>query len=511
MSPRTPRAADALEHPPASRRARLWTRGLYGAALVLAAAWCARLSTEAVHAVLGTDECFHAWVASWIAQHVRLPGTIEGLYGGFAYSYQPLLHVIGAGAFALLGETGLCLLPLVAAAGAMLAIAADARGAVPGPARAWAVLMLVASGLFATYAVRLYAESLSALVLTGGALVFVVQQHRGGRGWTVLLGALAGLAILAKWSGWALPALLAIAAAVRAARGEGASARGLAAALAIGLLVAAPWLIRNQVLFGSAFYPLGASDVDRELLALHRARFSIPAAAFLAGLPRVLGPVMVAMVAMAALALLIERRWTVRESLWAFALAGIVATALFPVAAARHLVAFLPLLALGSARVVAAAFARRGIPAWPVSLALVVAAGWTLVRAPDHRAGASPPPALLEAFEAVARVTPEDATVLSLWTYDTFYYGKRAATWPTPWGQARSPAPLFTTEDPARFAAALDSLGIGYVLAPKAAPLEPWNGSNYPESFVGCVRTLMEQRRMQVAWQSERFVLLRRE
>ena len=515
MTARTPNGGDEPEREPkAEARARSgrWpARVLYAAVFALAAAWCARLSAEAASAVFGTDECFHAWVAQWIAQHGRLPETIESLYGGFAYFYQPLLHLVGAAGFALLGEAGLRFLPLAAAAGVLLAVAAGARGAVPAAARAWTVLLLVASGLFATWAVRLYAESLSALVLTGGALALVVQQRRGGRGWTILLGVLAGLAILAKWSGWALPALLAIAAAVRAVHGEAAPARSLAAALGIGLLVAAPWLIRNQVLFGSALYPLGATDVDPGLLALHRTRFSIPPPAFFSGLPRLLGPIMVALAAMAALAVVIERRWTVRESVWAFALAGIVATAFMPVAAARHLVAFLPLLALGSAWIVADAFGRRGTPAWPVSLALIAAATWTLVRAPDHRAGASPPPALMEAFEAVARVTPEDATVLSLWTYDTFYHGRRAATWPVPWGQSASPAPLFTTKDPARFAAALDSLGIGYVLAPKSAPLEPWNGSNYPDTFVTCLRVLMESGRIQVAWQSDRFVLLRRE
>jgi hypothetical protein len=57
----------------------------------------------------------------------------------------------------------------------------------------------------------------------------------------------------------------------------------------------------------------------------------------------------------------------------------------------------------------------------------------------------------------------------------------------------------------------LDSLGIGYVLAPQSAPLEPWNGSNYSESLIGCVRTLVEDGRLRTAWQSDRFVLLRRE
>jgi hypothetical protein len=490
---------------------RAWDRALVAAAAVLAFVWVGRLGAQAAGAVFGTDECFHAWLSGWIAAHGRLPDSIPGLYGGFDYSYPPLLHVAGAAAVATAGEGALRFLSLACAAGTLLAVAFAAPGAIPGRARAWAVLLCVASGLYASYAVRLYAESLSALAVTAGGLAFVHQQRAGGRFATLLLGVVAGFAILAKFAGGSVPALVAAGALVRLARGETASARGLLLALAIALAVAAPWLIRNQILFGSPLYPFGASAADSGLLALHVERFSVPPVAFLSGMPRVLGPWLPAMVAVAALALAIERRWQVRESLWAFALAGMVATAFVPPAAARHLVAFLPLLALASSWIVADSLVRRGIAAWPAGAALVAVAAWALVRMPDHRAGASPPPALMDAFAAVARVTPERANVLSLWTYDTFYHAGRAATWPVPWGQARSPAPLFRTDDPLVFAATLDSLGITHVLAPRSAPLEPWNGSNYPESFVACARALMERGGLHVAWQSERFVLLRRE
>jgi len=493
------------------RSASPWERILYALTFALAAVWIVRLGREAAGATFGTDECFHAWVSAWIGAHGRLPDVIPGLYGGFAYAYPPLLHLVGAIASVASGAPGLHLLPLLLAAGTLPVIAFGAPGAIPGRARAWAILTCLASGLFATYAVRLYAEGLTALVVTAGGLAFVHQQRAGGRIATLVLGVLAGLAILAKFSGWALVVLIAAAALVRLVRGEAASARALGLALAIALLIAAPWLVRNQILFGSALYPLGAPDVDPVLMALHRARFSTPPAVFLAGLGQVLGPVLAALLAMAVFGVFVERRWTVRESVWAFAIAGIVGTAFAPVAAPRHLVAFVPLLALASAWIVAGSFAGRRIPSAPVGAVLALVAAWTLVRFPDHRTGASPPPPLMDAFAAVERVTPEGATVLSLWTYDTFYYAHRAATWPVPWGQRVSPAALFQTRDPVVFAAQLDSLGIGYVLAPQAAPLEPWNGSNYPEAFIGCVRTLVETGQLRMAWQSDRFVLLGRE
>jgi hypothetical protein len=117
---------------------------------------------------------------------------------------------------------------------------------------------------------------------------------------------------------------------------------------------------------------------------------------------------------------------------------------------------------------------------------------------------------LRDAFEQVERIVPEDATVLSLWTYDTYFHAHRAATWPIAWGQARRPVEMFRTEDPERFTSVMDSLEIGYILVPQSAPLQPFDGSNYPESFIRCVQSLVESGELQLVWGSERYALLRR-
>jgi hypothetical protein len=480
------------------------------ATIALSVAWCARLALQMRGAMFGTDECFHAYVSRWILEHGRLPDAFPGLYGGFDYYYQPLLHLAGAIVAGLFGESGLRFMPLAFSAGTLLVVAFGALAAIPRHARIWGVLLCLLSGLLATYAVRLYVESLVALLITASALALVDQQRSGGRASTFRLGVLVGFALLTKFTGWALVGLLIVVALWRLVRGDAERARGLGAALCISLLVAAPWLIRNQLLFGSALYPVGAPDLDRELYALHRAHFSISPGTFLRGLPDLLGPFMLAINAMALLGVALERRWALREGLWLFSVAGVVATAFVPMAAARHVTAFLPLLALTASWVVAEALARRGLMVRPVALMLIVAAGLGILQMPDHRATANPPAPLLAAFEAIERVTPERSNILCLWTYDSFYYGHRPATWPVPWGQARSPIELFRTGDPDVFAAAMDSLGIDYVLAPQSAPLEPWNGSNYPESFIGCVRALVERGDLQMAWQSDRVVLLRR-
>jgi Dolichyl-phosphate-mannose-protein mannosyltransferase len=505
--------ADATPGPaggtgPRPARAATWL--VPGAAAVLALVWCGRLGLQAAGGTFATDECFHAHVAGWIAAHGRIPDRFPDLYGGFAYYYQPLLHLIGAAALRLFGPPALHLLSCAFALLTCAVVLWAAPRVIPSTARAWALLLCLTSSLLAAYAVRLYAEGLTTLLVTAGAAVWVRHMETPSRRWTLALGIVTGLALLTKFTGWMLVGLMVATLVAELARGRAARVRDALLVLGVALVIAAPWLIRNQVLFGSMMYPLGAPDLDATLLALQRARFSIPPGVFLAGLPGVLGVFVSALALMAAVTILIERRAGTKEALWLFAVIGLVTVALMPMAAPRHLTPFVPVLALSSAWIVVKALDRRPVMRMPVGVVLFAAAAFAIARMPDYRRTADPPPALVEAVEAVRREVPERDTVLSLWTYATFYYGRRPATWPLAWGQQVSPEPLFETSDPARFGAALDSLGIDAILMPAAAEIEPYTGSNYPESFVTCARVLLERGTLAVAWSSASFVLLRR-
>jgi len=73
---------------------------------------------------------------------------------------------------------------------------------------------------------------------------------------------------------------------------------------------------------------------------------------------------------------------------------------------------------------------------WAISGMLIVVAVLAVSRMPNYRERFDVKPWAMEAFRAVAAHVPAGETVLSLYTYDTFYYARRPATWPIAWGSA---------------------------------------------------------------------------
>jgi hypothetical protein len=469
-----------------------------------------RMWIEARRGVFSSDECFHAYASEWVLAHHRLPTVLPEFYSGFSYYYQPLLHVIGALWSAWFGIAALHVLPVaLASACSLVLLLAPFRG-VPRAARCWAVLLCALNESLANSGVQLYVESLTSLlfVLALFALLEVDREPRAR--WALALGGAIGLALLAKFSGWLLFAYVVVSAFVAALGRDRAHARAFALSALIALAIALPWLIRNQVLFGSAFYPAFAPDLDRALYALNRQKFSLPAGRFLAEVPGVLG-VWLCVAALAAVArALIERRFTIRERVLLFSLLSVLAMAWTPMAAGRHVNALIPVLALVSAWSLADLLESKRALSHAVSAVLVVAAIATWAGARDDRSDADPPMDLRQALSAIRPLVPPGDTILSLWTYDTFYTTRRNATWPIPWGQRVHPDSLFFETDPARFLAQLDRFGIQDLLVPRGAGEPRFDSANYPASFMRCVGQLTRDGALRLEWQSGSLELLRR-
>jgi hypothetical protein len=263
------------------------------------------------------------------------------------------------------------------------------------------------------------------------------------------------------------------------------------------------------VLYGSAFYPVGAPDLDRALYALNRAKFSTPALVFLSQYPGIVGPWLGACVAVAFGAALWLRRFTLREGVMLFAIGGMIATLFTPMGATRHLTPFLALLALTGAWAVHDRVRTRAPLALTVEAVLVTLALYAAVTLPDVRRPADLAERFVEAFPQVAAHTPPGARILSLWTYDTFYYTRRAATWPDPWGQREHPVAMFTDDSADSCLAHLRRSRIDYVLLPRAIRDQEWDSANYPASFIRCMRTLAERDPTRLVWVGETLALLR--
>jgi len=143
----------------------------------------------------------------------------------------------------------------------------------------------------------------------------------------------------------------------------------------------------------------------------------------------------------------------------------------------------------------------------------VLLIGWgttTLIRMPDYRQALNAPPEQLDPYRAVGQYVPAGETVLSLWTYDTFYYSRRDATWPIPWSKSAEEIRLFDEPDPARFLATLDRLSIRYLVVPRSHQPVRFDGVNYTESFVACVIQLVRGGQLRVLWQSPTWAVVGR-
>jgi len=477
---------------------------------MLVAAFLVRIALQASRAVFYTDECFHAHAAQWIAGHHRLPGVMPELYSGFYYYYPPLLHVLGAIWIALLGQGALPFLNVGFTALLLAALWIGLPARPKSRARLWAVLLCLSSNAVGFHSVRFYVEALLALVTLGAVVLLLRFWSTRRMRDAALLGGAVGLALLTKQTALLMLPALAALALLCAARRQGPRAAGLAAALGVALLVALPMFLRNQLLFGDPIYPLLASDLDRTLYDMNRHHFAIPPADFYRESLAAAGPAVVAAGILTLVLAAVRRRATLEALLTAAIALAFGAAPRAPLADPRHLYPLIPPLALLGAGALSAAIGARRRMAIAVWIVLFGAAGFAVVRMPDHRRDLDVPVFLAEAYAAIQSKVPEGETVLSLWTYDTFYYSRRNATWPIPWGQRVHFTGLFRERDPARFLATLDSTGIDCMLVPRWEPSDEFDGVNYPKSFLDCADSLWARGRLRRLWQSDLLILLAR-
>ena len=473
------------------------------ATLLLAIAWLVRLAGMAAGARFATDECFHATVAQWIARHGRLPHVLPEFYSGFAAGYYPpLFHLVGAAAVAAFGAGSLRFLNVFVSALLLAALWLGARGLGAPAAGRWAVALSVANAWISTYAVRLYVEPLT-VVLAVLALVLLLRVHRGG-GWgaAIGLGAVVGAMLVTKQSALAVEGLVLGVAVFDLVRGEALAARRAALGAAVALVVAAPFFVRNAILFGSPIYPAFARDVDPLLFALNRARFTPAPLELYATTAGAAGPAILAAVLGALVLAAVRRRGSLALGLLVVCLALCLAGPLQALLDTRHLLPAIAGMALLACLVLDDLLGPGKLRAAITAASLLVMALF-VATVPDLRRPLNVTPEQLDAFAAVAREVPEGERVLSLLTYDTFYYARRPATWPVPWGQSDRPIEMFTTTDCDSIDAALARHRLQYVLIWRPALADTFDGANYPAPFVRCLQGRVGEGRARLLWKSD--------
>lgn len=463
---------------------------------------------QASAATFASDECFHAWISEWLAGHGRLPRTLPEFYSGLPYFYPPLLHLVGAVAVKLAGVGSLKTLNVLLTA---VLFATLYLLPVPGLSRAArraAVILCLASPALSLYAVRFYAETLASLLAVLVVMLLLRARAHPGTGAGVLLGVAVGAALLAKQPAAVLPVLLLALAAIDRARGRRALATTMLVALVTGSILALPFFARNALLFGSPFYPPITTNAQVALDAMNTRLFSLPASAFYRNALSVVGPI-VPWVAAAALAWNLSRgRFDLATGLLAACVAFVLMAPLLPRFQPRHLNPLTAMMALLGSLVLAGALEGRRRVAYAAQAVLILWGAAFATRMTGLRSGFDASPADREAYQAIATHVPPGGTVLSRSTYDTFYYSRRNATWPIPWGRSSDQLELFNERDPDRFLAELRRLGIDYLLVPRRTAVQRFNGANYTETLVDCVAALVDRGRLRVLWGSTDLALV---
>jgi hypothetical protein len=479
------------------------------AILGVATWWLARLASFAAGARYMTDECFHAYMAEWIAGHGSLPDKIPDLYSGFYYYYPPLFHLLGgvwaAGfgvdAFRYVNVFVSALLVVVLyVGGRMLGVRAAGR---------WAVMLAAANAWLSVHAVRLYVEQLTTLLAVSTVVLVLVVRQTGKPRDAMWLGIVAGLALIAKHSSLVVVGMVLLVAGYYAMRREFKLARAYATAAGIAMLVAAPMFIRNQWLFGSPIYPALAPDLHPLLYELNRATFTPDPRTLYVQTARHAGAAIGLLAAGGAALAAVRRHGSLALGLLGFCVAVYLAGPLQPLLDERHLLPVIVATALLGSIVLARELAGQRAVIVAIDVVLLLAAVGFVSGMPNPRLRLDQPLDALEVYRAVREQVPEGEQVLSLYTYDTFYYTRRPTTWPIPWGQKQHPVEMFLTSNCDSVLAALRQHGVRWVLTTRTARDVPFNGANFPGTFVNCMGELYGQQRLTLAWYSPTTALMR--
>src|SRR5262249_40086662 len=137
---------------PATRTASRWPwlDGASDLATLGLAIWLiVALSARMANARYQTDECFHAYMAEWIAAHHTLPRIIPELYSGFYYYSPPLFHLLGAAWSVVFGLDALRYINVAVTALVLVTLYAGCRALGARTAARWSVVLCAANGWLA--------------------------------------------------------------------------------------------------------------------------------------------------------------------------------------------------------------------------------------------------------------------------------------------------------------------------------------------------------------------------
>jgi hypothetical protein len=279
--------------------------------------------------------------------------------------------------------------------------------------------------------------------------------------------------------------------------------KGVLLSLGVALLITLPFFIKNYYFFGSPFYPALGPDIHQELYELTSKKFILSAQPFYQTSFKHLGPSLWILVGAALSTSILHRQWSLAAALLISCVTTFLLTPFLPMHDPRHIHFLIPLMGFSGFLILFKYVQEKRALCLAVDFLLIAVCVNFIANLPNYRESLDVPRGLKEAYEEIPKFVPQDKSILSLWTYDTFYYTKRRATWPIPWGQSQRPLDIFYEKDPDQFLKKLHQYSIDYILTPHHASGIMFDSANYPESFIHCLSGLLKKEKLRLIWQSE--------
>lgn len=253
--PRDARPRDARPRDARPRRRLLWgvTTGILSVAIVFTFAHATLTPVTEWDALAYHAEVARVWYLDRPDPEVRYGPSIGIEISG---NYPPLFPAAGAAMYTIVGafdDLYLRVLPPLLFAALILMVLGYARTRFDAPTAMIAALLVAGSPLTIAYGSWTTTYALLGALLLSTVIVVDVARDRGAATGWIGAGCVAGLAILTHFYG--LLSLFAVVAVLATRRPRPWRAAG--AFLAVAASIGSVWLLRNLVVLGDPFYPLG--------------------------------------------------------------------------------------------------------------------------------------------------------------------------------------------------------------------------------------------------------------
>jgi hypothetical protein len=455
-----------------------------------------RIAIYAGDTVLFTDECYHAFRSEQFA-HLDYPAAPKEVFSGYTDGQPPLFHTFGAVDFLLFGRPGLPYLNIfIYLMLAGFALYFTARYVSP-VAAACVALAMFSTDILPQMALRYYQEILTALVFSVSLLFLYFACNRDEWKYSIIAGILLGLFLLTKQTAVAVPPVLLAFWIYFLIRKNWLKAKQFLVLGVIAVAIWSPHLYRQYAATGTPFFPaiIPSGVFNEDFIKLQNETWLKPVSVVVDKAVSSLGTVILILGAAGLIYAL--WRWFKRDAGYGLVAVTLVfGLAVFIFSGSdddRRYLQFVPALCFLGVLAVDSALVKLNYKTamYAVFLIVAIVAVVKVAGVPNYRLAFNIDPTLKKAQEYIRDDKdpgiPKDSQVFSVWTYSTYYYSGRNATWPQL--APNAPCDLFYVQTPDEFLNKCITRGIDYILVDylKVQPEGQINSVIYPYQFMKCL------------------------